>query len=78
MPNSICLNKLKKTENMKKLFFVFVIAATFAACNGSEETTTSTETSAPAPDTTIVTPAPTDTTVVAPSTTDAAPSTTAK
>ena len=67
---------------MKKLFFVFVIAATFAACNGSEEKTSTTETSAPASTETVApsteTTAPATTETTAPASTDAAPSTAAK
>ena len=62
----------QKTENMKKLFFVLVIAATFAACN-SETKEGTTETAAPA---TTETAAPSTTDTAAPASTDA-PATTA-
>ena len=58
---------------MKKLFFVLVIAATFAACN-SETKEGTTETAAPATTETVA-PAPT-TETIAPASTDA-PTTTA-
>jgi uncharacterized lipoprotein YajG len=60
----------QKTENMKKLFIVFAIAA-LASCNDKKETESTTETVAPATETV----APVATETVAPTATDASTTT---
>jgi hypothetical protein len=72
----------QKTENMKKLFYVLVIAAAFTACN-SESKEGTTETSTPATtetsaSSTTETSASGTTETSAPASTDAAPSSAAK
>jgi hypothetical protein len=56
---------------MKKLFFVFAIAAALVSCNDKKESESTTETVAP----TTETVAPADTTTVAPTATDASTTT---
>ena len=66
---------------MKKLFYVLVISAAFAACNNEAKSDKAADTTAVAPAATDAAPAttaPADTTHAAPAATDAPAATTAK